>query len=121
MANTGTTGFKGSRVQFADLFSVSAHRRQQHPLGNGVRVADVAQQFAQGNIDFTDNSLDLAISGQGFFALSDGGAQAYTRAGAFQVDTRRLSWSTATGQRLQVYPPTAPAASTPARWRTCAW
>ena len=49
-----------------------------------MRVAEVAQQFAQGNIDFTDNNLDLAISGPGFFIVSDDGALAYTRAGAFR-------------------------------------
>ena len=46
----------------------------RNAIGNGVRVSNVAQQFTQGNIDFTDNSLDLALSGQGFFVLSDGGA-----------------------------------------------
>ncbi len=75
-------------------------------IGNGVRVVDVAQQFAQGNIDFTDNSLDLAVSGQGFFILTDGGALAYTRAGAFQVESRRLRRQRQQ-QRLQVYPPLA--------------
>jgi flagellar hook protein FlgE len=105
IANTGTTGFKGSRVQFAELFSVSATGVSNTTAGNGVRVADVAQQFNQGNIDFTDNSLDLALSGQGFFILNDGGAQAYTRAGAFQVD-REGYVVNSTGQRLQSFPPT---------------
>jgi flagellar hook protein FlgE len=105
IANTGTTGFKGSRVQFAELFSVSATGVSNTTAGNGVRVADVAQQFNQGNIDFTDNSLDLALSGQGFFILNDGGAQAYTRAGAFQVD-RDGYVVNSTGQRLQSFPPT---------------
>ena len=54
--------------------------------GNGVRVSDIAQQFSQGNIDFTDNNLDLAISGSGFFTVSDDGALAYTRAGAFKTN-----------------------------------
>ena len=105
IANTGTTGFKGSRVQFAELFSVSATGVSNTAAGNGVRVADVAQQFNQGNIDFTDNSLDLALSGQGFFILSEGGAQAYTRAGAFQVD-REGYVVNSTQQRLQAFPPT---------------
>lgn len=105
IANTGTNGFKGSRVQFAELYSVSATGVSNTAVGNGVRVADVAQQFTQGNIDFTDNSLDLALSGQGFFVLSDGGAQAYTRAGAFQVD-RNGYVVNSTGQRLQSFPPT---------------
>jgi flagellar hook protein FlgE len=73
-------------------------------IGNGVRVSNVAQQFTQGNIDFTDNSLDLALSGQGFFILNDSGALAYTRAGAFQVDSQGFVVN-ARQQRLQVYPP----------------
>ncbi|MCS6947024.1 MAG: flagellar hook protein FlgE [Steroidobacteraceae bacterium] len=105
IANTGTTGFKSSRAEFAELFSVSATGVSNITIGNGVRVANVAQQFTQGNIDFTDNSLDLAISGQGFFILSDGGALAYTRAGAFKVD-REGYVVNSSNQRLQVFPPT---------------
>ena len=105
IANTGTTGFKGSRAQFAELFSVSSTGVSSTATGNGVRVASVAQQFSQGNIDFTDNSLDMAISGQGFFILSDNGAQAYTRSGAFLVD-RDGYVVNSNDQRLQVFPPT---------------
>ena len=105
IANTGTVGFKGSRAQFAEVFSVSPQGVSNTAIGNGTRVADVAQQFTQGNIDFTNNSLDLAISGQGFFILSDGGALAYTRAGAFQVD-REGYVVNSNNQRLQIFPPT---------------
>lgn len=105
IANTSTSGFKGSRAQFAELFSVSAQGVSSIAVGNGVRVSDVAQQFTQGNIDFTDNSLDLALSGQGFFILSGNGALSYTRAGAFQVD-RDGYVVNSSNQRLQVFPPT---------------
>ncbi len=104
IANTATAGFKGSRAEFAELFSVSPQGVSSVAIGNGVRVTNVAQQFSQGNIDFTDNSLDLALSGQGFFVLNDGGALAYTRAGAFQVD-RNGFLVNSQNQRLQVYPP----------------
>ena len=104
IANTATAGFKGSRAEFAELFSVSPQGVSSNAIGNGVRVSNVAQQFSQGNIDFTDNSLDLALSGQGFFILNDGGAMAYTRAGAFQVDSQGYIVN-ARQQRLQVYPP----------------
>jgi flagellar hook protein FlgE len=106
IANTATTGFKNSRAEFAELFSVSPQGVSSNAIGNGVRVSNVAQQFTQGNIDFTDNSLDLALSGQGFFILNDGGAMAYTRAGAFQVDSQGFVVN-ARQQRLQAYPPTA--------------
>jgi flagellar hook protein FlgE len=104
VANVATAGFKGSRAEFADLFATSQQGVSSTAIGNGVRVSNVSQQFTQGNIDFTDNSLDLAISGQGFFILSDQGAQAYTRAGAFQVDREGFVVN-AKQQRLQVYPP----------------
>ncbi|HEX7012487.1 MAG TPA: flagellar hook protein FlgE [Steroidobacteraceae bacterium] len=105
IANSATAGFKASRAEFAELFSVSPQGVSSVAIGNGVRVSNVSQQFTQGNIDFTDSSLDLAISGQGFFILNDGGALAYTRAGAFQVD-RSGYVVNSQNQRLQVYPPT---------------
>ena len=82
IANAGTTGFKGSRTEFADVYAVSNLGTTRDPIGAGVRLAAVSQQFGQGNVNFTDNSLDLAVSGQGFFVLSGNGAQAYTRSGA---------------------------------------
>jgi flagellar hook protein FlgE len=104
VANVATTGFKGSRAEFADLFAATQQGVSATAIGNGVRVAAVTQQFAQGNIDFTDNSLDLAVSGNGFFVLNDNGALSYTRSGAFQVNNLGYVVN-AKGQRLQVYPP----------------
>ncbi len=104
IANGSTTGFKSSRTEFADLFAVTPFGVSSTATGNGVKVASVAQQFTQGNADFTGNNLDLALRGDGFFTLSDGGALAYSRAGAFKVDNQGYVTS-ATGARLQVYPP----------------
>jgi flagellar hook protein FlgE len=104
IANVGTAGFKGSRAEFADLFAATQLGVSATAIGNGVRVSNVAQQFSQGNIDFTDNSLDLAISGNGFFVMNDNGATSYSRAGAFQVDNNGFVVN-AKQQRLQVYPP----------------
>jgi flagellar hook protein FlgE len=106
IANTSTTGFKGSRTEFADLFAVSLQGVSNNATGNGVRVAAVSQQFAQGNIEFTDSNLDLAVSGQGMFILSDQGALAYSRAGAFQMNRDGYVVNNQ-NQRLQVYPPLA--------------
>ncbi|HED17136.1 MAG TPA: flagellar hook protein FlgE [Gammaproteobacteria bacterium] len=86
VANSSTTGYKSSRAEFADIFASSNLGVTANAIGNGVRVSSVTQQFSQGNISFTDNNLDLAISGQGFFRLNDNGTTAYTRAGAFGVD-----------------------------------
>jgi flagellar hook protein FlgE len=106
IANSSTNGFKRSRAEFSELFAVSPQGVSSLAAGNGTRVADISQQFSQGSIDFTDNNLDLAISGSGFFTLSDGGAQAYTRAGSFKTDSSGFVVN-AQGQRLQVYPPIA--------------
>lgn len=90
IANVNTTGFKESRAEFGDVFAVSAFGSSSRTsIGNGVVLQNVAQQFSQGNLEFTDNALDLAISGVGFFALApelDSGEVIYTRAGEFAVN-----------------------------------
>lgn len=106
IANGSTSGFKSSRAEFADLFAVTPFGVSSTATGNGVKVSSVAQQFTQGNIDFTDNNLDLALSGDGFFTQSDAGALVYSRSGAFKVDNQGYVVS-ATGARLQVFPPLA--------------
>ena len=103
VANAGTVGFKQSRAEFADVYAVAFQGVGDTTIGGGVRLARVAQQFTQGNIDFTQNALDLAINGEGFFVLSDAGSRLYTRAGAFSVD-RDGYVVNAVGQRLQVFP-----------------
>lgn len=90
IANVNTTGFKESRAEFADVFAVSAFGSSDTAIGNGTVLNNVAQQFEQGNLEFTDNALDLSISGQGFFALSPNQTSnevIYTRAGAFNVNS----------------------------------
>jgi flagellar hook protein FlgE len=106
IANTATTGFKGSRGQFAELFSASGPNLSATQVGSGVRLTNVAQQFTAGSIETTDNSLDFAISGDGFFTLKDGKGYSYTRAGAFQKDPNGFV-TNAAGQRLQIFPANA--------------
>lgn len=102
VANATTTGFKKSRVEFGDVYATSALGVSQNAIGSGVRVTSVAQQFSQGNIGFTNNNLDLAINGQGFFVLNDGGVPAFTRAGAFQADRNGFIVNSE-NQRLTAY------------------
>lgn len=97
LANAGTTGFKSSRAIFADLLyqnvrQVGAQSSQdtQLPsglmLGTGVRTVATEKLFTQGNIQKTDNQLDMAIQGRGFFQiLLPDGSEAYTRDGTFQL------------------------------------
>lgn len=103
IANSATTGFKQSRAEFADMFAVSPYGVNRNATGNGVKVAAVSQQFTQGNINTTNNSMDLALSGQGFFILSDGGSTVYSRSGAFRPNNDGYVVNSQ-GQRLQVYP-----------------
>ncbi len=86
VANASTTGFKKSRVEFADIFATANLGAASNAIGSGVRIGEISQQFSQGNITFTDNNLDLAISGQGFFRLNDNGISTFSRAGSFGVD-----------------------------------
>ncbi len=102
IANSGTVGFKGSRAEFADVFASSQLGISQNAVGQGAKLSNVRQQFSQGQFEFTENSLDLAVNGTGFFRLDDGGDIAYSRAGAFEVD-RNGQIINAEGKRLTGY------------------
>jgi flagellar hook protein FlgE len=106
IANASTTGFKSSTAEFASVFAVSPYGVSNVQTGNGVAVADVAQQFAEGNIQTTSDDLDMAISGQGFFITNNAGTTEYTRNGSFQENADGTV-QTASGAALQVYPPNA--------------
>lgn len=86
VANVNTTGFKESRAEFADLFSATGYGLSKNAVGSGVRVSNVAQQFKQGHNEQTGRSLDMAISGEGFFTMNMNGTRVYSRAGNFQTD-----------------------------------
>ncbi len=86
VANASTSGFKKSRAQFADVYAASDIGSSSNTIGSGVRISGISQQFSQGNIDFTDNNLDMAINGGGFFMLDKGGERVYSRAGAIEID-----------------------------------
>ncbi len=86
VANSSTVGFKQSRAEFADMFAASYYGVSAVQNGIGATVQAVAQQMNQGNINITNNQMDLAISGNGFFITQTTNGQAYTRNGQFQVD-----------------------------------
>ncbi|RTL33621.1 MAG: flagellar hook protein FlgE [Burkholderiales bacterium] len=87
VANANTYGFKQSRAEFADMYAASLNGGGSNNIGIGARVASVAQQFTQGNITTTANSMDLAINGRGFFALANSqGETVYSRNGQFKRD-----------------------------------
>lgn len=86
IANASTTGFKESRAEFGDLYTTSLLGSGSPPVGSGIQVANVRQEFSQGSISATDNVMDMAIDGNGFFVLGDNGANSYTRSGIFSLD-----------------------------------
>jgi flagellar hook protein FlgE len=86
VANSGTNGFKSANAQFADVFAASLAGAGASQIGIGTMVAAVTQKFTQGNITTTNNPLDLAINGQGFFRMSNNGQVTWSRNGQFQVD-----------------------------------
>jgi flagellar hook protein FlgE len=104
IANASTVGFKSSRTEFGDIYATAVvGAGSSNTPGSGVTVTDIAQDFSAGTIEFTNNNLDLAINGSGFFQLDDGqGGVTYTRAGAFELD-KNGNIISKTGKYLQGY------------------
>ncbi len=103
VANASTVGFKASRAEFADVYATTVYGVSNVSPGIGVEVGAIAQQFAQGAITTTNNSLDLGINGGGFFRMSDNGSITYTREGQFKLDKSGYIVN-ASGKRLTGYP-----------------
>lgn len=111
LANVNTTAFKSSRITFSELLSQTIKKASQptttvggtnpQQMGSGVGVSGISPNMAQGNIVTTGNPLDLAIEGEGYFVLSDGSKNVYTRAGAFAVDANSNLIDPATGYLVQ--------------------
>ncbi|HJW10309.1 MAG TPA: flagellar hook protein FlgE [Albitalea sp.] len=87
VANSNTYGAKSSRAEFADVYATAMNGAGASAIGIGVSISAVSQQFTQGNIVTSENPMDLAINGAGFFQVSDGkNPVMYTRNGQFKVD-----------------------------------
>ncbi|GBL44441.1 flagellar hook protein FlgE [Sulfuriferula multivorans] len=102
VSNANTVGFKESQAQFADVYANSLTGAGASQIGIGTKVAVVAQQFTQGNISASNNPLDVAINGGGFFRMSNNGTITYARNGQFQLDKSGYIIN-ATGARLTGY------------------
>ncbi|KVO17722.1 flagellar hook protein FlgE [Burkholderia ubonensis] len=86
IANANTVGFKSSTAQFADMYANSVATSVNTQIGIGTRISSVQQSFGQGTINTTNNALDVAINGNGFFQMSNNGVVTYSRDGTFQRD-----------------------------------
>jgi flagellar hook protein FlgE len=111
LANVNTTAFKASSITFSELLSETLKKASQptstvggtnpQQMGTGVGVAGINPNMTQGSIVNTGNPLDLALEGEGYFVVSDGGQNIFTRAGAFAVDANSIMVDPATGYRVQ--------------------
>ena len=101
ISNASTVGFKRSRADFGDIFATSPLQKATSAVGQGVSLKRVTQEFGQGNMNFSSNTLDLAISGDGFFPLKsgDGFQDIFTRNGSFMMNDQYNVVNSA-GQRL---------------------
>ena len=101
IANASTVGFKRSRADFGDIFATSPLQKATSAVGQGVSLKRVTQEFGQGNMNFSSNTLDLAISGDGFFPLKsgDGFQDIFTRNGSFMMNDQ-FNVVNSAGQRL---------------------
>jgi flagellar hook-basal body protein len=104
IANSATAGFKRSTASFGDIFATSPLQRAAAVVGQGVALKEVAQEFSQGFVQFSANSLDLAITGDGFFPLqSSDGTRTFTRNGQFMLNEQNQMVNSA-GQALLSLP-----------------
>ena len=104
IANSSTTSFKRSNVSFGDIFASSASSNTATAMGGGVALIGVNQEFSQGGLELSDNALDVAITGDGFFPLASGdGSELFTRNGGFMLNDNNQIVNSA-GHTLQVHP-----------------
>ena len=111
IANVNTTGYRGSRVLFQDLFSQTIEGAaapsgtfggtNPSQVGLGVAIGTIDADHSQGSITTTGFASDLAIQGSGFFILNDGNANSYTRDGSFAVNANGFLIDPATGLFVQ--------------------
>ncbi|WP_321796693.1 flagellar hook protein FlgE [Caballeronia sp. J97] len=88
IANANTVGFKQGAAQFADMYANSMATAVSNQIGIGTQLAEVQQQFSQGTITTTNQALDVAINGNGFYQLSNNGSTVYSRNGVFHLDNQ---------------------------------
>jgi len=111
LANVNTYGFKSSRVTFAELLAETIQEATQpaeqmggtnpQQVGSGVAVGSIDRNMGQGTMVYTGQPLDMAIEGAGYFVLSDGQKDVFTRVGNFAVDSEYYLVDPGTGYRVQ--------------------
>ncbi|MEC8628598.1 MAG: flagellar hook protein FlgE [Pseudomonadota bacterium] len=90
IANVGTIGYRASSTEFGDMYTSSPYTDPSTTVGSGTELLAVKQDFSQGTVTNTGNTLDMALQGAGFFVMQtelDGGSEIYTRAGSFGLDS----------------------------------
>ncbi|RME75373.1 MAG: flagellar hook-basal body complex protein [Planctomycetota bacterium] len=111
LANLSSTAFKGSRVTFSDVFANTMSRgtspnasiggTNPRQVGAGTQISSIDKDMSQGTLQATGRDLDLAIQGEGYFVVTDGAQDFYTRAGTFDLDEDFGLVHTGTGMRVR--------------------
>jgi len=103
LANINTYGYKSSRLLFSDLLSQtmsSGNNGNPMQVGKGVKVGSASSNFNQGTLEATNNALDFAIQGEGFFVVSGGDKDFFSRVGSFDTDSDNYLIDSNTGYKV---------------------
>jgi len=103
LSNVNTYGYKSSRLLFSDLLSQTvSNGKSGNPMqiGKGVNMGSISSNFAQGTLETTNNAFDFAIEGDGFFVVSGGSKDYFTRVGAFATDQDNYLIDSNTGYKV---------------------
>ena len=103
LANINTYGYKSSRLLFSDLLSQTmSSGKSGNPMqiGKGVSIGSVSSNFSQGTLETTNNAFDFAIQGEGFFVVSGGDKDFFTRVGSFDTDSDNYLIDSNTGYKV---------------------
>lgn len=115
ISNVDTTGFKTGRVNFENTFSQQMQGASTNvnptQVGLGSQVSSIDNIQTNGTVNQTDNPYDLAINGEGYFRVTDGTNQYYTRAGDFKLNSAGTGFVNSQGMTLDIGGTTTPGAS----------
>ena len=103
LANINTYGYKSSRLLFSDLLSQNVsngNNGNPMPIGKGVKLGSISTDYSQGTLETTNNALDFAIQGEGFFVVSGGDKDFFTRVGSFDTDADNFLIDSNTGYKV---------------------
>ena len=103
LANINTYGYKSSRLLFSDLLSQNVsngNNGNPMPIGKGVKLGSISTDYSQGTLETTNYALDFAIQGEGFFVVSGGDKDFFSRVGSFDTNSDNYLIDSNTGYKV---------------------